>query len=545
MTRVDKRLEIAGIAKAYFDYMAMNYPVMCLNDEFYFFPRAKKGVEFLGVLDSLDSQKIGQDTTHVRSLKDALQKLPTKDLDIESRIDLTMLSMSISTYLREFSEINIWQRDPSLYLKILLLGIDQLLTHFSFIRGDVGESIMARLSQAPRLLKEARHNIKRVSPGHREVALEMAHASIAYFENLDPAGFNVRLSSKETRRLLGKVIASLNDFNVFLKKIPTCTGFIRNRELLEKILNESFSYKRGLDEIYDIAYRQYLHTIRELKKISAKIDPAKNWQAILSEHGIKAKTTKELIRLYSYHIDRLRDFIKMKDLITIPRTQRILTRPTPDFMKPVRASASYNSPVTNLKKEPAYFYITTEREDLRNLKQGHISSIHNEYIFVTAHETYPGHHLLDLVRRNLKNPIRAQIESPLFYEGWASYSERLIAESGYIKDPLEQLIGLKRQAWRAIRAMLDVGIRIKRLKKEEAATMLGALGYAPNIVRSMLRHYLLSPGYQLCYTIGKFEIERIRKKFHKSLGLKRVHDLLLGSGQIPFDLIEERMQAKL
>lgn len=174
-----------------------------------------------------------------------------------------------------------------------------------------------------------------------------------------------------------------------------------------------------------------------------------------------------------------------------------------------------------------------------------LDNIHNEYIFVTAHETYPGHHLLDSIRRGLKNPIRQQIESPLFYEGWASYAERLIDQLGYTKNPLQGMVGLKRQAWRAVRAMLDVGIRINRLKSEDAKDLLKGLGYSPRIVKSMLKAYLLSPGYQLCYTLGKFEIDRLKRKFCSKLGLKKFHDFLLGGGQIPFDLIEKRILKSL
>jgi len=60
----------------------------------------------------------------------------------------------------------------------------------------------------------------------------------------------------------------------------------------------------------------------------------------------------------------------------------------------------------------------------------------------------------------------------------------------------------------------------------------------------MIRHYSLTPGYQLCYTIGKFEIERLKKKFAPKLGLKKFHQLLLQGGQIPFELVERRIEAQ-
>ena len=89
--------------------------------------------------------------------------------------------------------------------------------------------------------------------------------------------------------------------------------------------------------------------------------------------------------------------------------------------------------------------------------------------------------------------------------------------------------------------MLDVGLRIGRLKLKDAENLLSGLGYNKNTVKMMARHYALTPGYQLCYTIGKFEIDRLKAKFVSKLGLKKFHDLILEGGEIPFEFIEKRI----
>ncbi len=527
--------EIIKIAEDYFDYMARNYPVMCLSDEFYFFPRAKKGARFLDSLDSLDEQKIKRDISYVKGLKSSLARISFQYMSLETQIDATVLNQSMSTFLREFEQIKIWQIDPTLYLKVLLLGIDQILNKFSFLKHDFGDNLKGRVAQIPRLINEAKKNLKKVPLAYLEVAVEMVEASIAYFKTATFVLKNRSALCKEIGALNKKALYSLDDFRRFLIKRPVRKFSIKDRQVLEVILKDSFSYKRGLKEIFDIASEEYQKSIEELRQVARIIKPSQSWQQILSAYRIDVKDAKELLALYSRQIKRIKDFFKAKDVITILQRQNILVRPTPQFMKPVRASASYSSPVTADRREPAYFYITS----------GDSCDIHNEYIFVTAHETYPGHHLLDSVRRRLKNPIRRQIESPLFYEGWASYAERLIDQLGYIENPLQKLVGLRRQAWRAVRAMLDVGIRINKLKVEDAARLLRGLGYDQRIVKLMLRHYVLTVGYQLCYTIGKFEIERLAKRFSSRLGLKKFHNLLLNGGQIPFDLAERRIEREL
>ena len=93
--------------------------------------------------------------------------------------------------------------------------------------------------------------------------------------------------------------------------------------------------------------------------------------------------------------------------------------------------------------------------------------------------------------------------------------------------------------------MLDVGLRTNKLKIGEAKRLLKNLGYEEKTVKSMLRHYILTPGYQLCYTIGKYEIEKLKKKLLPQLGLKKIHDFILQNGQIPFNLLEKKIKSKL
>ena len=67
---------------------------------------------------------------------------------------------------------------------------------------------------------------------------------------------------------------------------------------------------------------------------------------------------------------------------------------------------------------------------------------------------FPGIILLDSIRRKLENPVRRQIESPLFYEGWAYYAESLLTEQGYVQNPMEYLVDLQAKAV-ALRSVPD------------------------------------------------------------------------------------------
>ncbi|NQT22328.1 MAG: DUF885 family protein [Candidatus Omnitrophica bacterium] len=404
------------------------------------------------------------------------------------------------------------------------------------------KNLLSRMKQLPRLIGEAKVNLKEVPGLYIKTGIEMVNSTIDYLRNFDasPLIKNTK-SNKELLSIVRNAVGELCSFKVFLSEKGASGTALKGRQELEDILNNSFSYNRSLEEIFDIARLEYDNTIKELEHAAGKIGSRKKWQNILSEYCLDAKNKKELLNYYAEQIDRLKTFFTEKDLVTIPKSQTILARETPPFLIPVRASASYSCPVTNDMKEPAFFYVTAKYAKFDKPTDRRAKSIHNEYIFISAHETYIGHHLLDTHRRQLKNPIRRQVESALFYEGWASYAEWFIASLGYIKGPLQRMVGLKRRAWRAIRAMLDAGVRINKISLEDAKRMLSDLGYEPDIVKSMVDHYILTPGYQLCYTVGKFEIEQLKNRFSHTMGLKKFHDALLESGEAPFDLIKERM----
>jgi uncharacterized protein (DUF885 family) len=82
-----------------------------------------------------------------------------------------------------------------------------------------------------------------------------------------------------------------------------------------------------------------------------------------------------------------------------------------------------------------------------------------------------------------------------------------------------------------------------RLDLQGGLDLLRRAGYPEATARGQMLQLALTPGYQLCYTIGLKEILKLRDRFAPRLGLARFHQVLLSGGQLPFSLVARRLQA--
>jgi uncharacterized protein (DUF885 family) len=142
----------------------------------------------------------------------------------------------------------------------------------------------------------------------------------------------------------------------------------------------------------------------------------------------------------------------------------------------------------------------------------------------------------------LSNPLRSQIESPLFYEGWAYYVESLLVDYGYVEQPIECLVDLKRRLWRAARCRIDIGLAAGFMSMDDALDLLTTAGFSREEAVTQVERFRLNPGYQLCYTLGRYEIVRLRERHGSAMGLDRFHRTLLAGGEIPFHLLERKLE---
>lgn len=173
----------------------------------------------------------------------------------------------------------------------------------------------------------------------------------------------------------------------------------------------------------------------------------------------------------------------------------------------------------------------------------------NQLEVIAYHEGLPGHHMQISIAQELEGlPLfRTQYGLSAYSEGWGLYSEVLAKEMpNTYQDPYSRFGQLSSEIWRAIRLVVDTGLHSKGWTEQQAIEFFQANSPEPlESIRSEVRRYIVWPGQATSYKIGMLKIQELRAKAEAALGadfdIKAFHDVVLGGGALPLDLLEQRI----
>jgi uncharacterized protein (DUF885 family) len=224
---------------------------------------------------------------------------------------------------------------------------------------------------------------------------------------------------------------------------------------------------------------------------------------------------------------------------TLPKAPLVI-KPVEAFREKSGGKAFYNGPAPDGSR-PGTYYV-----NLYNLR----SMSKTELEALAYHEGLPGHHLQRTIQTELGDlpPFRRFGGWTAYTEGWGLYSEELGKDMGFYEDPYSDFGRLGMELWRACRLVVDTGIHDKRWSREEAIQYL--TDNTPNPegdIRKAIERYIVYPGQATAYMIGKLKILELRTRAQDALGDKfsmgQFHDVVLKSGPVPLDIMEERVDA--
>lgn len=215
-------------------------------------------------------------------------------------------------------------------------------------------------------------------------------------------------------------------------------------------------------------------------------------------------------------------------------------REVPEYIAPRTTAAYYQRPTGDGTKA-GFFYMNTY-----NLKSRPIYTIEA----LSLHEAVPGHHLQIALQQEIEElpHFRRFSGFTAFVEGWALYAERLGLEAGFYEDPYSDFGRLTLEIWRACRLVVDTGIHYQGWTRQRAIDYLQSnSAMSLHNIRAEVDRYITWPGQALAYKTGEMKIRELRQQAEAKLGerfdVRAFHDVVLGSGAVPLDVLEANVNA--
>ena len=206
------------------------------------------------------------------------------------------------------------------------------------------------------------------------------------------------------------------------------------------------------------------------------------------------------------------------------------------------APAGFYYPPADDGSRPGMYFLNTYDPSSRPLHQ---------VVPMTYHEAVPGHHFQLTTERHLDGLPAFRVHGALlacgaYVEGWALYSERLAAEMGLYRTPLERFGAWESEAHRAARLVVDTGMHAFGWTRQQSIDLLiERAGLSRLEAEIETDRYIAWPGQALSYMMGQREIMRLRAQLEARDGDRfdhqAFHDQVIGHGSLPLDVLREQL----
>src|SRR5882724_467498 len=464
-----------------------------------------------------------------------------------------------------------YEQDTRIYNGYINDSIYLLLTQSTLPAETNVANCIARMALLPRVVAAAHKNLRNPCRAHTETAIRQNRGAIAFFEKdmFEFAGQTRQLES--LKAAAAPVVAALKEYQKFLETalLPQANGKWRlGKDKFAQKLDLELDAAVSADQVMADAETEFARVERDMYVIARQLwgryfprqtlppddeegrrmTVRKVLQAVSKEHCRPEELTREM----EQRVVRLKKFITENEILQLPEPDHCKVVEMPEF-KRGNSTAYMDAPPPLDPNATGQLAVSPPPKDWDAKRVSSYLEEYNNYLLdvLTIHEGYPGHSVqLEYMNRN-PSLIRKVLQSGVYIEGWAVYTEQMMLDQGYGEGDLALRLSQLKFFLRAVaNTILDHKMHCSNMTDEEALDFLikgcfQSEGEARlKVIRSKQSSCQLST-----YFVGRMAHYRLRQEIERELGdkfsLARYHEAVLEPGAVSVKYLPELVKAKL
>ncbi len=435
-----------------------------------------------------------------QSILSDLDALDTSKLSRENQVDAATLRNHLQSDIWSNDTLQSWAWDPQVYSGLAGSAIYGLMARDFAPMPQRLKSATARMEQIPTLYAQMRANLDpaRVPRVHAQTVSRQNVGILSLIDTFITPNAD-QLQGAERDRLdaaVANLRKAVDDQQAWLDKtlVPNAQGDFRiGEKLYDRKLQLSLDSSLSRTEIKQRAEAEIERVRSRMYGIARKVlagkpgSPAATDMPDAPSDAQQQKAIEAALEL-AYAERPARDkvvdsaksalaeataFVRAKDLVTVP-DDPVKVILMPEFQRGV-AVAYCDSPGPLDKGLDTYFAISPIPDEWTDAQSGSFLREYNTRMIhlLAIHEAMPGHYLEGVHSARFPSTLRAVLRSGLFAEGWAVYTEHMMADAGYMDgDPLFRLVQLKFYLRTVANAILDQGVHVDGWSRERAMHLM-------------------------------------------------------------------------
>jgi uncharacterized protein (DUF885 family) len=518
---------------------------------------------FDGQLTDYSPEARAKDLAAQKEFRDKLNAIDGSQLTGANNIDFRILKENIDYQIFQAEELKEPEWNPLVYMQSLANSLYLLVARDFAPAEKRVPNLRQRMEKIPRVIAQARANLQHPPRVHTETAIEQTQGAINLVRaELAPLLDQAPQMKKELGSLQAKTAAALEDYKKWLQNdlLPRSDGNFRlGAEKYRKKLRFALASDLPMEEIMKRAKADLDQTQIAIYETALplykKYFPNADNQILGDKHKVTAAVLDKLAEQHPNDatvVDFAKkitaeatDFVEQHDLVTVPNVPLDVIA-MPEFKRGV-AIAYCDAPGPLEKSGKTFYAVAPTPKDWSKERKESFFREYNNYMIrdLTVHEAMPGHFLQIAHANEFHAPtlVRAIFQSGTFVEGWAVYTEQMMAEQGY-GGPEVKMQQLKMRLRAICNAILDQSIHAGNMSEKEALDLMTKEGYQQEgeAVAKWKRARLTSAQLST-YFVGATEHLDLRAAEQKKLGndfnLKKYNDQVISYGSPPVKYVRE------